>query len=54
MIKTKRLIFRPIEEADLEIIRDWRFSENIYKYFPDNEPVNMSCQKKWFENKRNW
>jgi len=50
MIKTKRLIFRPIEEADLEIIRDWRFSENIYKYFPDNEPVNMSCQKKWFEN----
>jgi len=31
MIKTKRLIFRPIEEADLEIIRDCLVKKNGLK-----------------------
>lgn len=50
MITTKRLMFRAIEETDLELIRNWRFSEDMCRYFPDNEPINMFNQKKWFEN----
>lgn len=49
MITTKRLLFRAVEEGDLELIRNWRFSENICRYFPDNEPINLEHQKKWFE-----
>jgi len=50
LLKGKLVKFRPLEEKDLEKLRDWRNSHHVKRTTREYRLLNMFNQKKWFEN----
>jgi len=46
--KNQKITFRKVIKKDLEILRDWRNDENIFKFNSQFILLNMFQQKKWF------
>lgn len=53
MIIGKKVILDSIEEADLELLREWRNREHYNKFFREYKQISKTMQKKWFEEKVN-
>lgn len=49
MIKGKRVILRPVEERDLELLVCWRNAPENRQYFFSPFLINPGGQKKWYE-----
>jgi len=49
MLEGKFVNFRPLEEADLPILRDWRNSKHVKRTTREFRLLNMFNQKAWFE-----
>ena len=39
----------PLKEEHIEIIRNWRNSEDVSQYMYSDEFITPSMQKKWFQ-----
>lgn len=51
MIKGNQVYLTSIEEADLEVLRNWRNREDYRKYFREHREISKDMQKKWYETK---
>lgn len=45
----KKVIWRPIQEEELEMVMQWRMSPEITKYMRSDPVLNLELQKEWFE-----
>ncbi len=50
MLKGKRIIVRPLEEKDLELLAQWRNAEANRPFFFNPWPVYLGGQKAWYTN----
>ena len=48
-IESRKVLLRPIEEKDIELVREWRNREDIRQWFFDKSIITEEKQKKWFE-----
>lgn len=48
-IQKGRIGLRPIEEGDLDLLRDWRNDPKVREPFREFRPLNMVNQKRWFD-----
>jgi UDP-4-amino-4,6-dideoxy-N-acetyl-beta-L-altrosamine N-acetyltransferase len=48
MIKGKNVSIRILEYDDIETVRKWRNSPEVYKYFVFNDQITQSKQEKWY------
>ena len=46
----KNIYIRPIEENDIEIIRQWRNQDDVRNNFINNYIISSEQQKKWYTN----
>ena len=53
--ESSRIKFRKISKKDLQLLRDWRNSKEIFPYNSQFFLLNMTHQYKWYEqiNKKN-
>jgi RimJ/RimL family protein N-acetyltransferase len=49
MLEGKRVVLRPVEERDLEMIAHWRNAPDIRPFFFTPLPVYPGGQRKWYE-----
>ena len=46
----KNIYIRPINESDIEIIRQWRNQDDVRNNFIDNSIISIEQQKEWYAN----
>ena len=51
-LQTDKISFRPIEQSDLSILRDWRNDPELRARTRGFRPLNMLDQEKWWEGLR--
>ena len=49
MLKGKRVTLRLMERRDLELLRRWRNSPEVFQFFEAKEQISEFQQEKWFE-----
>ena len=49
MLRGKRLTLRLIERRDLELLRQWRNSPEVFQFFEAKELISEVEQERWFE-----
>jgi RimJ/RimL family protein N-acetyltransferase len=49
MLKGEKVILRPVEERDLDLIVRWRNHPNNRRFFFSSIPIYPGGQKKWYE-----
>lgn len=51
MLSGNKVYLTCVEESDLEQLKNWRNIESFRKHFREYREINLSMQKKWFEQK---
>lgn len=49
MLTGENVLLRPLDEADLGLLVQWRNRPDIWKNFFNKFPISMSSQKVWFQ-----
>ncbi len=47
------IILKPIQEADLEVIRNWRNSPDVSQYMYSDKEISREDQQKWYDRIKN-
>ena len=49
MLKGKHLHLRTVERRDLEMLRHWRNSDEVGRFYQDRQQISQLQQEKWFD-----
>lgn len=50
MIKGNKVALRAINDADIEVLREWRNRSDYRKFFREYREISVLDQRKWYEN----